>query len=72
MSAEKVLEKAGTQSLGNYINRRQATVAEWVELRPILEVYNRDTGYEGGGRLREPWWRQTTAIKQLSYTLKEI
>ena len=72
MSAEKVLEKAGTQSLGNYIDRRQATVAEWVALRPILEIYNRDTGYEGGGRLWEPWWIQTTAIKQLSYTLKEI
>ena len=27
VAAEKVLEKAGTQSLGNYIDRRQAIVA---------------------------------------------
>ena len=41
--SDKVLEKAGTQYLGNYIDRRQATVAEWVELRPILEVCDRET-----------------------------
>ena len=41
ISAEKVLEKAGTQSLGTYIERRQVIVAEWVALRPILEVCDR-------------------------------
>ena len=41
-------------------------------LRPILEVYDKDTGYEGDGRCQEPWWRQMAAIKQLSATLKEI
>ena len=40
VEAEKVLKKAGTQSLGEYIDKQQATAAEWVELRPILEVYN--------------------------------
>ena len=38
VATEKVLEKAGTQSLGVYIDRRQATLSEWVALRPILEV----------------------------------
>ena len=47
-------------------------MAEWVELRPILEVCDRETGYEGGGRRREPWWRETAARKQLSATLKDI
>ena len=49
VEAEKALEKAGTQSLGTYIDRRQATVAEWVALRTILEVCDIETGYEGGG-----------------------
>ena len=72
VAEDRVLEKAGTQSLGAYIDRRQATVAEWVILYPMLEVCNRQTGYKGGGRLRDPWWRQTAAIKQLSATLKCI
>ena len=67
-----VLEKAGTQPLGTCIDSRQATVAELVSLRPILEVCNRDTGYNGGGRRRVPWWRQKASRKQLSYTTKEI
>ena len=50
VAAEKVLEKSGTNSLGTYIYRRQETVAEWVALRPILEVCDRDIGYEGVGR----------------------
>ena len=57
VAAQKVLEKAGTQPLGTYIDRSQATVAEWVALRPILEVYDRDKCYKGGGRRRYPWWR---------------
>ena len=55
VAVEEVLEKAVTQYLGSYIDRRQATVAEWVTLRLILEVYNRETGYEGGGRRWELW-----------------
>ena len=49
MAVETVLEKAGTQTLETYIERRQAIVAEWVALRPILEVCDIETGYEGGG-----------------------
>ena len=43
VTAAEVLEKAVTHSRGTYIYRRQETVAEWVALRPILEVYNRET-----------------------------
>ena len=32
VAADKVLKKAGTQSLGVYIDKQQATVAEWVVL----------------------------------------
>ena len=39
-----VLKEAGTQTLGTYIDKRQATVEEWMELRPILDVYNREPG----------------------------
>ena len=45
----KVLKEAGTKTLGAYIDKRQATVAEWVALRPILEIFYRETGYKGGG-----------------------
>ena len=40
-------------------------------LRPILEVINKETGYNGSGRLQEPWWRKTAARKQLSAKLKD-
>ena len=49
MSAENILKKSVNHYLGTYIDRRQATVAEWVVLRPILEVCYKETGYEGGG-----------------------
>ena len=51
-AAEKVLDKAGTQYVGTYIDRRQATVAEWVASLPILELCERETGYKGGGARR--------------------
>ena len=41
-------------------------------LHPIFEVCDRETGYEGRGRRREPWWYKTAARKQLSARLKEI
>ena len=44
--ADRVIQGAGTQPLQTYLDRRQATVAEWVELRPIFEVCARDMGYE--------------------------
>ena len=60
------------QTLGAYIDKRQATVAEWVLLRPILEVFYEETGYKGGKRHREPWGWQTAARKQLSAILENI
>ena len=47
-------------------------MADWVALFPVLEVCDRDTGYEEGGRRQEPWWRQMASRKQLSATLKDI
>ena len=72
MAAVSVLKEAGTQTLGTYIDKRQEAVAEWVMLRPMLEVCDRETRYEGGGRCRDPWWRKMAAQKQLSVTLEEI
>ena len=46
VSAGNVLKKEVTQYLGAYIDRRQATVAEWVALQPILEVCDREMGYK--------------------------
>ena len=48
--ADSMLQVAGTQPLRTYIDRRQATVAEWVATRPIFEVCAQEIWYEGGGR----------------------
>ena len=50
-AAASVLKEAGTQTLGTYIVKPHAKVAEWLVLMTILEVCDRGTGYEGGGRL---------------------
>ena len=71
-AAARVLNKAVTHTLGDYIDKRQETVVEWVALRTILDICNRETGYEGGVRRREPWWWHTVAQKKLSMTLKYI
>ena len=62
----------GTYTLGTYIYKRQVTVVEWVELRPILEVFDKEIEYDIGRRRREPWWRKMAAQKQLSAALEEI
>ena len=48
------------------------TVAEWVAIRPIFDVCARETGYEGGGRLQVPWWRQKAATNQMRFMVEEI
>ena len=68
----RVLQAAGTKSLREYIDKRQATVAEWVALRPISEFCAKETRYVGGGKLREPWWQQEAVEQQLGATLKNI
>ena len=50
MAEEKFFKKAVTQYLGAHIGKQQATVVEWVSLRPIMEVNNKETGYEGRGK----------------------
>ena len=72
VASERVLQGAGTQPLKTYIDRRQVTVAEWVALRRIFEVYVKETSYEGGGRLREPWWRQAESEKHLRSMIEDI
>ena len=70
--AEAVLQGEGTQLLQTYVDIRQATVMEWVPLRPILDVCTRETGYEGGGRLRVPWWRKEAVENHLRVTVEAI
>ena len=50
--AEKVLQGVRIQPLQIYLDRSQATVAEWVTVRPILDVCARYTGYKVGGKLQ--------------------
>ena len=69
---ESVLKAAGTQKIRIYIDRRQSTVSQWLDLWPIFEVYMQKTGCEGGGQRRAPWWRQTAADDLLRDTLKDI
>ena len=35
---EGIQEAAGTQSVSIYIERRQVTVEQWVDIRPLFEV----------------------------------
>ena len=71
-AAKKVPQGAGAQPLRTYLDRRQATVAEWVVLRPIFGVHARKTGYEGRGKLRMRWWRQEEEEKQIKFTVEEL
>ena len=47
-------------------------MAEWVALWPIFDVFERETGYEGGGKLQVQWWRQEVAENQLKVTVGNI
>ena len=62
-AAAKVIKEARTHTLGAHIDKRQATLVDYVALRPILEICDRDTVYEGGGRFWELWLWQTKAKK---------
>ena len=46
---DRLLQAAGNKQVQEYIDKRQATLAEWVSLWPIFEVYAKETGYGGGG-----------------------
>ena len=72
MPGTEVVSKAtGTQSARISIERWQATVAQWVALRPLFDVYSRGTGYTGGGRRREAWWQQEATKIQFRATLAD-
>ena len=55
--SDRVLQAAGTKPLWEYMNKSQATVAEWVALRPIFEVCAKETGYDVWGGVCKQWWR---------------
>ena len=69
--AEFIREAGGTQLGSIYIEQQQATIAQWVALRPLFELCARETWYEGGGRRSKVWWRQEATEKQLRATLKD-
>ena len=48
-----MIHVTGTKPIREYIESRQATVVEWVTLRPVFEVCVKDTGFEGGGKEQE-------------------
>ena len=58
--------------MGEYIENWKTAVSEWVALRPILEMCDRETGQEGGVRCRDLGWRKMAARKQMSTTLEDI
>ena len=71
-STNKVPQGADTRPLHTYLDRRQATVAHWGDLRPIFDVCTRETSCEVGWKLQVPWRRQAAAEKQLKVTVEEI
>ena len=51
VAADSVLQTAGKKPINTYIDKRQETVSEWVDLRPIFKVFVR-YGLQGGGGSR--------------------
>ena len=45
-----LLKEAGNQRLGASIDKCQTAVADWLTLRPIYKVCNKEAGYERRGR----------------------
>ena len=41
VAAAEVIKESGTHKLWLYIDKRQATVAKWVVLRPVLDIFDR-------------------------------
>ena len=57
----------GEKPLRNYINKSQATVAEWVALRNIFKVCAKETVYEGRGKILK-----SVVVKGGCITIDEI
>ena len=62
-------EPSGTQYNMTYIEQQQATVAQWVVLRPLFELCTRERRYKVRGRRRKALWLQEATEKQLWATL---
>ena len=54
--AKEVLRESETKTASTYIGRRQGTVAQWMDLRPIFEVCAWEPWFVGGGRRWKTWW----------------
>ena len=72
LGEECIREAAGTQSARFYIERYQATVAQWVALSLLFGVCAKESGYEGGGWSKNVRWRQETTEKLLLATLEYL
>ena len=70
-AAEEFIWVVGMKLVAKYIGRRQATVSQWVDLLPLLELCARETGYDGGGWNKSSWWRQQTTKETLWTILEE-
>ena len=66
----RVIQATGTKLLQEYIEGRQAEIAEWVAMQPVFEVCVKETDFEGGGEAREQWWWYTAVEWQLKITLE--
>ena len=57
--------------MATYIGGRKGTVLQWVDLRPIFEVYVWEKRFKGGGRWRKMWWWQEVLGEVLRVKLLE-
>ena len=51
-----------------YVERRQATLAQWLALRFLFEVCAREIWCKGGGKSKQAWWRKVLSEKQFNAT----
>ena len=49
--------EAGFKGIGEYITRRQNTVAQYISTRPILDLCERSARIPGA-RVYQRWWEQ--------------
>ena len=59
------------QKPDTYIIRNKGTVTQWVDLRPIFEVFAREQGFEGEWWKRRPLMIQEAPDEFLRETLAE-
>ena len=69
--AGEVLGASGMQTLATYIGCRQGAAEKWLALRLIFEVYAREPGFKGGGRMSNTCWQKYVLNELISFTLVE-